>query len=163
MAQRSTQRTDFSQPPDYRTYSPEVTSLRSNLPVHRSCAHWACDVPVAYLTIIKEKSPVVKGIFSVFHEIFRTFSAVPHRYQKIAVLSAVFQGFRVKQLLFAPILCQIAIAGRRNNSGGLLLSRSGRADSFNKPRPSRCRWCTSCRTRGTRPRCRSAPAACSGR
>ena len=30
---------DPSQPPDYRTYSPEVTSLRSNLPVHRSvCA-----------------------------------------------------------------------------------------------------------------------------
>ena len=38
LAQRSTQRTDSSQPPDYRTYSPKVTSLRSNLPVHRSAA-----------------------------------------------------------------------------------------------------------------------------
>ena len=38
MAWRSTQRTDPSQPPDYRTYSPEVTSSRSNLPVHRIAA-----------------------------------------------------------------------------------------------------------------------------
>jgi len=38
MARRSTQRTDPSQPPDYRTYSPKVTSWRSNLPVHRNSA-----------------------------------------------------------------------------------------------------------------------------
>jgi len=30
MAQRSTQRTDPSQPPDYRTYSPEVTSFEQS-------------------------------------------------------------------------------------------------------------------------------------
>ena len=35
-------------------------------------------------------------------------------------------------------------------------------ESLNRPRPSRCRWCTFCRRWGTHPRCRSAPAACSG-
>ena len=33
---------------------------------------------------------------------------------------------------------------------------------FNKPRPSRCRWRTPCRTPGTCRWCRTAPAACSG-
>jgi len=63
-----------SQPPDYRTYSPEVTSSRSNLPVHRS-AKMGIVRPNACLIIIKENPPDVKRIFSVFDKIFQKFLA----------------------------------------------------------------------------------------
>lgn len=74
MAQRSTQRTDPSQPPDYRTYSPEVTSSLSNLPVHRSSALLGF-LSHADLLIIKEKCAVVKRIFSVFYKNLQIFLA----------------------------------------------------------------------------------------
>ena len=64
-----------SQPPDYRTYSPEVTSLRSNLPVHRSvCAQKGFHH--ADLIIISDIQRNVKTFFSVFHSFFEIFLAV---------------------------------------------------------------------------------------
>ena len=64
-----------SQPPDYRTYSPEVTSLRSNLPVHRSvCARKGFHH--ADLIIISDIQWNVKTFFSVFHSFFEIFLAV---------------------------------------------------------------------------------------
>ena len=73
MAIYATHRT--SQPPDYRTYSPEVTSSRSNLPVHRSSTR-RCVSSRADLLIIKDNSPTVKRIFSVFYKNFQNFLAV---------------------------------------------------------------------------------------
>lgn len=68
-------RTEISQPPDYRTYSPEVTSLRSNLPVHRSvCAQKGFHH--ADLIIISDIQRNVKTFFSVFHSFFEIFLAV---------------------------------------------------------------------------------------
>ena len=59
----------ISQPPDYRTYSPEVTSLRSNLPVHRSVSRQ--EQPYhADLIIISDILSDVKAFFSVFHNFF---------------------------------------------------------------------------------------------
>ena len=55
-----------SQPPDYRTYSPKVTSSRSNLPVHRKF-HAEYSFRADSL-IIKEKFCDVNRFFSVFHE-----------------------------------------------------------------------------------------------
>ena len=64
-----------SQPPDYRTYSPEVTSLRSNLPVHRSvCVRKGFHH--ADLIIISDIQRNVKTFFSVFHSFFEIFLAV---------------------------------------------------------------------------------------
>ena len=61
-----------SQPPDYRTYSPEVTSLRSNLPVHRSvCAQKGFHH--ADLIIISDIQRNVKTFFSVFHSFLKFF------------------------------------------------------------------------------------------
>ena len=75
MARRSTLRAGPSQPPDYRTYSPEVTSLRSNLPVHRSvCAQKGFHH--ADLIIISDIQRNVKTFFSVFHSFFEIFLAV---------------------------------------------------------------------------------------
>ena len=69
MARRSTLRAGPSQPPDYRTYSPEVTSLRSNLPVHRSVSRQ--EQPYhADLIIISDILSDVKAFFSVFHNFF---------------------------------------------------------------------------------------------
>ena len=57
-------RTEISQPPDYRTYSPEVTSLRSNLPVHRIANAPGCVVPVTRVpTYNKGKIPLCQGDF----------------------------------------------------------------------------------------------------
>ena len=64
-----------SQPPDYRTYSPEVTSLRSNLPVHRSVCAWK-GFHHADLIIISDIQRNVKTFFSVFHSFFEIFLAV---------------------------------------------------------------------------------------
>ena len=64
-----------SQPPDYRTYSPEVTSSRSNLPVHRNSTR-RCVSSRADLLIIKENPLDVKRIFSVFYKIFQKFLEV---------------------------------------------------------------------------------------
>ena len=67
-------RTEISQPPDYRTYSPEVTSLRSNLPVHRIANAPGCVVPVTrVLAYNKGKIPLCQGDFSV---LFTNFSSV---------------------------------------------------------------------------------------
>ena len=63
----------ISQPPDYRTYSPEVTSLRSNLPVHRSVSRQ--EQPYhADLIIISDILSDVKVFFSVFHNFFQKIS-----------------------------------------------------------------------------------------
>ena len=75
MARRSTLRAGPSQPPDYRTYSPEVTSLRSNLPVHRSVCAWK-GFHHADLIIISDIQRNVKTFFSVFHSFFEIFLAV---------------------------------------------------------------------------------------
>ena len=63
-----------SQPPDYRTYSPEVTSFRSNLPVHRSTGDRTSPFPHSHY-MIKENSLAVKRNFSVFDEILKIFLA----------------------------------------------------------------------------------------
>ena len=76
MAWRSTQRTDLSQPPDYRTYSPEVTSSRSNLPVHRSAAGRVFPFH-ASLIIIKDFPRNVNRNFYVFYEILKIFLGAP--------------------------------------------------------------------------------------
>ena len=71
MAQRYTQRTD-SQPPDDRTYSPEVTSFEQS-PGSSQFRGAGRSLPVAYLPIIKENSPSVKREFDVFYENSRFF------------------------------------------------------------------------------------------
>ena len=99
----------------------------------------------ASLIIIKENLPDVKPIFSVFYEIMKIFLAAWN-------FSQIFRNSADNRPVFG--------SRRPPKTGGgspLLLY-----PLFNKPRPSRCRWCTSCRTRGRRPRCRSAPGACSG-
>ena len=72
MARRSTLRTDFSQPPDDRTYSPEVTSFEQS-PGSSQFRGAGRSLPVAYLPIIKENSPSVKREFEVFYENSRFF------------------------------------------------------------------------------------------
>ena len=69
MARRSTLRTDFSQPPDDRTYSPEVTSFEQS-PGSSQFRGAGRSLPVAYLPIIKENSPSVKREFDVFYKIY---------------------------------------------------------------------------------------------
>lgn len=71
-------RTEISQPPDYRTYSPEVTSLRSNLPVHRICKRLrACYAHCARTGILYRKTQLVSSVFFYFvYKISEAFSAV---------------------------------------------------------------------------------------
>ena len=72
MAQRSTQRTDPSQPPDYRTYSPEVTSFEQSPGSSQCCMGMAWPFH-ASLIIIKEIPTNVKRNFSVFYKIMQIF------------------------------------------------------------------------------------------
>ncbi len=74
MAIYATHRT--SQPPDDRTYSPEVTSSRSNLPVHRSAAGRVFPFH-ASLIIIKDFPRNVNRNFYVFYEILKIFLGAP--------------------------------------------------------------------------------------
>ncbi len=141
MAIYATHRT--SQPPDYRTYSPEVTSSRSNLPVHRSSTR-RCVSSRADSLIIKENFLDVKRILSVFYKIFQIFLAMDicHFSRDIAgvIRPRPLKKFRQKGERLSPLPRKI-----------------------NMQRPSKYRWCTSCRTQGTRPQCRSGSAACSGK
>ena len=64
-------RTEHPQPPDYRTYSPEVTSLRSNLPVHRSVNASGCAAPLPrVLAYNNRKPPCCQGGLGRFFVIF---------------------------------------------------------------------------------------------
>ena len=99
----------------------------------------------ASLIIIKENLPDVKPIFSVFYEIMKIFLAARN-------FSQIFRNSADNRPVFG--------SRRPPKKGGGALPSS--LFVVNRPRPSRCRWCTSCRTRGRRPRCRSAPGACSG-
>ena len=98
--------------------------------------------------IIKEIIPDVKRNFSVFYKISKIFLAGG----KSRWIFRFLANLRWKPGANAPP------PEKRRRACALLP-----AASISRPRPSRCRWCTLCRTRGTRPRCRSAPAACSGR
>ncbi len=71
MAQRYTQRTD-SQPPDDRTYSPEVTSFEQS-PGSSQCRARISPL-VTDLLIIIDSSSFVKKNFSVFYKFFKIFS-----------------------------------------------------------------------------------------
>ena len=99
----------------------------------------------ASFIIIKENLANVKPIFSVFYENMKIFL-------EGWIFFQFFRNFGGKPPVSSPF-------GPPKKRGGALPSS---LFVLNKPRPSRCRWCTSCRTRGRCPRCRSAPGACSG-
>ena len=64
-----------SQPPDYRTYSAEVTSFLSNLPHHRRLR------PNKRLIMIYQTSPNVKHKFHKNPCFYKVFSALPTKVQ----------------------------------------------------------------------------------
>ena len=158
MAQRSTQRTDPSQPPDDRTYSPEVTSFEQS-PGSSQCSAGQIFPFHASFIIILEFPPDVKRKFLIFSDFQRNFRCRPGRRSSGCFGRSLLPppGGKTRPVLTAdggPAL-RPALLFR------VCFPLSGRR--LSRLRPSRCRWCTSSRTQGTRPRCRSAPGACSGR
>ena len=77
MAQRFTLWKGLSQPPDYRTYSAEVTGPGRNLPHHRSSRRGLSlplhGSPRASFLSIPYQFGIVKQNFSFFHKIFPSF------------------------------------------------------------------------------------------
>jgi len=160
MAWRSTQRTDPSQPPDYRTYSPEVTSSRSNLPVHRIAA---ADIlfPRGLPYNIRKPSRCQENFlkfFYFFESFFKGNSYSAEKTRNVCKTASTKSFF----CLFFPFDAKIATC-----SNSVPEKKEGRCPPFlilfSKRRPSKYRWHTSCRTRGRCPLRRSAAEACSGR
>ena len=60
-------RTESFRPPDDRTYSAEVTSVRSNLLLHRICAHFML---FARPYILIHQATNVKHYLAIFHKFF---------------------------------------------------------------------------------------------
>ncbi len=119
-------RTEISQPPDYRTYSPEVTSLRSNLPVHRIANAPGCVVPVTrVLAYNKGKIPLCQGDFSIlFTKFFIDFCAFCRR---LCIAQTAPVPRRCSRRRVAPCLRlpghYSSVFTVPTNSGTLLLSK----------------------------------------
>ena len=148
MAWRSTRRTELLSRPIIGHTPRKLPRLRAiSRFIAVLCAGLA---PPHSPFIIKENVPDVKRIFSVFYKIPKIFLATKNTNvcggktpsSVVSLRTSVLRQFSLPKTGRAHAL-----------PAGILL---------NKPHPSKYRWCTSCRTRGTRPRCRSGPAACSG-
>ncbi len=164
-------RTESSQPPDDRTYSPEVTSSRSNLPVHRICKRLRVFYAPsrAYPHIIKENPLVVKGIFSYFSKIFQKISCWCTNRSLAEFASAdakksnrnFRRRVRRKFHRSAHAVCDRRECMERA-ANPLVQNPQILDETLSTLHPNIYPWCTPCRTRGICPRCRTAPAACSG-
>ena len=124
MAQRSTQRTDPSQPPDYRTYSAEVTGLHRNLPHHRRLR------PHRRFAIIQQHPRVCQGYFQIFSaelcqfsRVFRLFSLGTLLRQYLSAPDGpglrrrMFSGHAVGEGLAIPVFRFAVICLRRYRGG----------------------------------------------